>query len=500
MENGVVVLINPVFSQVEQHSNNSNAKFINRLTADYPLAILYLSGYLEGAGFDTVLIDAERIGTAATLSLIDEYSDRAALFGLSVMTPAIPSALEITDYIKSVSPQPVFWGGVHPTLFPRETITDAGIDYIVTGEGEMALSFALDCMQHRDHQLIDSYPNILSHPNQFKGCRNSQANGSRRSVYMEKTEKHSLEAEPVPSFHKLDMERYINVRNSDGRLTRNIEIVSSRGCPYRCSFCLDSILNRGKWRSQSAAKVIDDLSSLINEYRIDHVFFLDEFFFVKRDRALDIVRGMKRFSVSWEANMRADFMGVPSRIPDSYISEMAESGCTMIHIGAESGSQRILNYLQKDIEVEQIVSAVKRCKSRGILCNMSFMIGLPVEERRDMELTIELIDRVKQIEPRTEVIGPQGYRPYPGSKIFDDMIAKTDIAVPSSVRDWQDSMLIQNMKYNNVITGSFDGRTRGYLEDRLGYIVCDGVANDFERIAMYGDRMGRRFQNSSAFQ
>ena len=486
-------------------TSSASLSIINEPTADYPLNLLYLAAYLCSRGHKVRIVDTEKLSKSYSFRQIRSSLTSAAVVGITVTTPALPHALELSDFIKSIAPTlPIVWGGIHPTLYPYETIKDDAIDFVNIGEGEIPLDLLVTCLTQEDWVGIQRIPNLL-----FKGEKIISNHApiynllptEKRSLATPKIGRSALDArcihydfnaELLPAYHLLDLEKYVRVRQADGTVRRTIEILTSRGCPYRCTFCVNSILNPGKWRALPVEKVLRDIRTLVNEYSIEHIFFMDENFFIRLDRVMKIIHGLEEFNITWEANIRADFLR-EGHIPDDLLKIFRQTGCRLLRIGAESGSQKILNILQKGITPMDILNAVRRCSRFGILCNLSFMIAIPGETKQDMKKTVDLIHKIRQVEPRTEIIGPQPFRPYPGSVLYNVLDAQGLVEKPDNPRALCKSSLLLNMLYLNVVTGKFDSATVEYLRD-LGYIVETDPDKLQKEVLRKGDRRGRRFQ------
>lgn len=493
-----VLLVNPKMNVDDEGSSEPK---VNEPTSDYPLNIIYLAGYLESRGHKVRIIDAEKLAKPDSLARIDTCLEDVDLVGITVMTPALPHTIELCDFIKMRNPEmPIVWGGIHPTLFPHQSVKDEVVDFVVVGEGEVPLNLLARSVKLRDWASISEIPNVT-----FKGKAAEPAvvplklgragktlEKARRTAYLETPIKHNLAKEPLPGYHLLDMKRYLHVRQHDGTVRRTLELITSRGCPYRCSFCVDSIVDRGKWRSQPVSKTIEDIRVLVERYSIEHIFFMDENFFVRIDRVIEIIRSLVGLGLTWEGNIRAEVLS--RRLSDEALSLMRDTGCTMLRIGAESGSPRMLRLLQKDNNPEDILKAVRRAHPYGIVCNLSFMIAVPGETKEDMEQTMALIAEIGRIAPETEIIGPQPYRPYPGSILYDQLDAAGLLEKCEGPRDWVDSVILANMRYLNVVSArQFDDDAVDYLRE-LGYIVESDPEILKREIELHGDRVGRRFQ------
>lgn len=212
---------------------------------------------------------------------------------------------------------------------------------------------------------------------------------------------------------------------------------TSRGCPHRCTFCVNAI-TKNYWRGRAPEKVLEDLAVIKTKpyFRGKKVRFWDENFFVDLSRAGDIAEGMikNNFVMPWESTIRADYCRRPE-LTDEFLKKIRESGCYLFSFGAESGSPRILKKINKDIAPEDILNSAKRTLKAGIIPQYSFMCGLPGETVQDMMLTVDLIDGLMKLSPNIQILGPQAFRPYPGSPLYNECIA-SGWRAPTSLNEW----------------------------------------------------------------
>lgn len=204
-----------------------------------------------------------------------------------------------------------------------------------------------------------------------------------------------------------------------------IPSLTSRGCPHLCTFCINAIL-KNRWRMRTAGQVLEDLRVIKNNkyFQDKKLRFWDENFFVNITRAKAIIDGMIEcgLQIPWETTVRADYIR-PGMIDDDFLARLAESGCYLLSFGAESGSPRILKKIAKGVSPEQIVNSAEMCLKHGIVPQYSFMIGLPGEEKSDMMMTLSLIDKLAKLSEKVQILGPQAFRPYPGSTLYEECLA-----------------------------------------------------------------------------
>jgi radical SAM superfamily enzyme YgiQ (UPF0313 family) len=213
--------------------------------------------------------------------------------------------------------------------------------------------------------------------------------------------------------------------------------LTSRGCPHRCSFCINAIL-KNSWRPRSAEQVLEDLKIIKSKNYFDGkpVRFWDENFFVDIGRAKKIINGMieRGLAIPWETTVRANYIK-EGMIDDNFMEKLKKSGCYLLSFGAESGCPRLLKKMKKDINPEDVINSACSALRHGITPQYSFMIGLPGETRSEMMETLNLIDKLVKLSPKIQILGPQAFRPYPGSELYRECIA-SGWQEPQNLNEW----------------------------------------------------------------
>jgi anaerobic magnesium-protoporphyrin IX monomethyl ester cyclase len=201
-----------------------------------------------------------------------------------------------------------------------------------------------------------------------------------------------------PAWHHLDIERYFySGKNfySGLRGEKVIALITSRGCPWRCGYCFNQAVNKRRFRAQSAQRVISEIHDLKERLGITGVLFEDDNFFTDKRRALEIVRSM---SIPWTSTMRVDDLAEGG---EDFVKTLAQSRCIELRFGAESGSQRVLDLLTKDITVDQIRRTAELCGKHGIKAVFMFMYGFPCQttirngHQRQLEMPMVKVDQVQ---------------------------------------------------------------------------------------------------------
>lgn len=394
-----VLLINPEFNIVKDNYDSSVS-----------VGLLSIASYLDGLGAPVRMIDGVR--QKNYLDLIKEAAPDYDLFGLSVMTMQIGNALKISRLIREVNPAAtIVWGGSHPTFFPEQTIKHSLINIVAIGEGEEVML-----------ELAQGKP-----LNDILGIFYKVEAGEIRSTGER------------PLVKPAEMALF-NWQLVPEEILKNLYLVpslTSRGCPHQCAFCINAIL-KNLWRARTVDQVLEDLRIIKNHSYLagKKIRFWDENFFVDINRAQAIIDGMIEHNliVPWETTIRADYIR-DGFVNDELMAKLKKSGCYLLSFGAESGSPRILELIKKGVTPDEIVNSAKLCLKHGIIPQYSFMIGLPGESRADMFLTLKLIDRLAALGDEVQILGPQAFRPYPGSELYRECL-KSGWQEPQSLEEW----------------------------------------------------------------
>jgi len=225
-----------------------------------PMALLYIGTYLTEKGFKVNLIDSQVEDVEQKLK---EVIDDSLLIGFSVMTTHVYHALKLSDMIKSINKDiPIVWGGVHPSLYPVQTISDKAVDYVVMEEGEETLLELINALQKKGD--LSKIKGLV-----YKKDGKPIINQSRNYIDVNKI--------TPPKWDLLDIEKYIYEYNLGGRKGgRTIAIQAGRGCVHRCAFCINTVLGKRRWRPLSAKNVLNEMKLVKEKYNIEHVSFNDD--------------------------------------------------------------------------------------------------------------------------------------------------------------------------------------------------------------------------------
>jgi radical SAM superfamily enzyme YgiQ (UPF0313 family) len=339
-----------------------------------PLNLESIAAYVGQFGIDVKIID-ELAGQNVRKEIM-RY--QPSIVGITGVTPVIPDAYRIADMCRKMGIRTVI-GGVHASVLPYEALKHA--DIVVKGEGEIA-------MRNIIQQDIKS--------------------GIVQGITLENLD-------DIPIFDKSGVEIDFYLRlpetylavTSPGMLTA--ALVTSRGCSHSCIFCHNSWKGL-PYRCNSVERVMNEIRILIRKYHIRAVYFFDDNLFMNRPRLHQLCRELIEFKlrIDWAACSRVDNVDIDT------LRLAQQAGCRQIVFGFESGSQRILDVLNKKTTVEQNSEAIRMCHEVGILATGTFMIGSPTETVEDVYLTQQFIKN-----NRVDSGGVRITTPFPGTPIWD---------------------------------------------------------------------------------
>jgi anaerobic magnesium-protoporphyrin IX monomethyl ester cyclase len=261
-------------------------------------------------------------------------------------------------------------GGPEPGAYTQEYLR-AGADFVVTGEGEMTMEELLQALRCNETDFtkitglswLDENGTLLQ-------------NAPREQIA-------DLDRQPWPAREAIEIERYVETwRTHHG--TGSINFITARGCPFRCNWCSHQVYGQSH-RRRDPVLVVDEVEWLLGRYSPDIVWVSDDVFTINHAWIRSYAAEMKRRSlhIPFECISRAD------RLNAEMLDILAELGCFRIWIGSESGSQRILDAMDRGVKVEQVQEAIRMSRERGIQSGMFLMWGYEGEEMEDIEATVQ---------------------------------------------------------------------------------------------------------------
>jgi anaerobic magnesium-protoporphyrin IX monomethyl ester cyclase len=409
-----------------------------------PLGILYLSSHLRAKGFEAEIFDSTFESPDELFRILRQGPPGVLGIYVNLMTRA--NALAILAAARDAGWRVVL-GGPEPANYAEEYLA-AGADVIVAGEAEHALErlMATDFMP-------DAWPRIAGII--FRGVDGDVVRTGAAHLIPD------LDAQPWPDRERIDIPRYLKTwREHHGK--SSISVITARGCPYKCNWCSHSVYGHTH-RRRSPGAVAEEVEFLTGRYEPDMLWIADDVFTIHHGWVFDYARELKRrgIRIPFECITRAD------RLSERIAATLAEIGCVRVWIGSESGSQRILDAMQRGVTADQVRQAVALCKKSGIETGMFLMWGYDGEEIGDIEATI---DHVRECRP--DVFFTTVSYPIKGTPYFDKVASRL-----VSIKPWA-----QSSDREFQIKGRHSRRFYQYADELLrGEMAADGGAIEAAR-------------------
>ena len=363
-----------------------------------PFGIMYVADALMQQGYSVELWHETEYGLDQFVEQVEKV--RPLWVGFSTITgPQLAPTIEATKRVHALG-IPTVWGGVHATIMPADVLKEEYIDFVVVNEGEVtAQEFSYQLQNGQDWGKV-------------MGLAWSDKNG-RPVVNMERPFIQDLD-DFYPRWELLpDVSAYLL---QSGPYDRAIPVYISRGCPFRCGFCYNEVVMKRTWRQHSDEFIIDQIEWLKQEHSINAVDYADDYLF---GRPRPMKRLVEKVKMPWSGQVRVQLL------KPEFVQWLNDTGCQWVNIGAESGSQKVLDSINKDQQAEMIEWGVRNLAEYAphIEANLSFIFGLPEEDQPERQITIELIDRLCQINPKARS-SIAIYMPYPGTPLWPDALAR----------------------------------------------------------------------------
>ena len=361
------------------------------------LGIGYIGAALEQAGLPVELAD-ERILDDAGMKAAIQRND---IIGLGALTPNIRRAIAWAKYAKEQGKITVM-GGPHASVDQGIFLDSGHFDYVIKGECEETMPEFVRALEAGDEASLEQVPGLAA-------MRDGELWIDNPAPPLIK----KLDELPMPARHLLPMDRYFELNPE-----RLVYIFTTRGCPFKCIFCQKELTGRG-FRVRSTELIVDELEHIVKTYNPGVVLFVDEILTLRKKRIHEmcdeiIRRGIK---FEWIANTRADCVDYP------LLKHMHRAGCRRIYYGWESGSQRMLDVLKKDLTPEEIVEAAKMTRRAGIWAKVYLIVGSPGETKEDIEETEKVLRLAGPDLVRVSV-----FNPLIGTESWDGYLANIDVS------------------------------------------------------------------------
>jgi len=403
-----VLLINP---PAEHTLVGNNPRFLDEERGhNPPLGLLYLAAMLEERSEHRVCVVDAQAEELSYDTLAEHVAGEAPdLVGITAMTFTLLDVIRTVEVVRRAAPHArVVLGGPHVHLYPRETVALPGVDFAIVGEGEFAIVALADRLN--EPERWSEVPGLVYRADAQRApadCLPKSQVASRKSQIAVNEQAgliDDLDALPFPARDLVPFRRYSSVLAKRQPITT---MFTSRGCPYRCTFCDRPHLGK-KFRAHSPKYVVDEMQSCV-EMGIHEFLVYDDTFTIRRQRVLDICAELQRrgLDVGWDIRARVD------TVDEEMLKALRAAGCERIHYGVEAGDDHFMQVLNKGITVEDARRAFRITKQAGISTLAYFMIGIPGQTEADVRKTFRL---ARQLDP--DVVHITILTPFPGTEIY----------------------------------------------------------------------------------
>jgi radical SAM superfamily enzyme YgiQ (UPF0313 family) len=377
-----------------------------------PLGILYLCSHLRQKGFDVDVFDTTFSSREALFQYLRSETPSALGVYANLMTRR--NVVEIVKVAKEAGWKTIV-GGPEPGAYAFEYL-QAGADYVVFGEGEVTMEELLEAFRSSG----------IASCSRISGIAYLDSDGNMLQT-SPRVQISNLDNQPWPARQAININRYIQIwRDAHGK--GSVNFITARGCPYKCRWCSHQVFGQTH-RRRNPLLVVDEVEWLLNSYAPDMVWVSDDVFTINHTWVREYAREMRRrgLRIPFECISRAD------RLNSEMLDLLADLGCFRVWIGSESGSQRILDSMDRGVTIEQVQQAVAMSRERGIESGMFLMWGYEGEDLEDIEATIRHVSTSKPDIFFTTVSYPIKGTPY--YKSISDRLVQLEPWATSSDRN-----------------------------------------------------------------
>lgn len=421
----MIVLIYPK----DPNNTKSSSSFVQASLDMPPLGLLYLGTVIKNYGEPVKVFDFNCLkSNDMEDEMIQEIIQlNPTIVGFSVATTSYPYTCKLAQKMKNVLGKAVFiWGGHHVSFLSEEPLKQGIADIVIRGEGEEVILKLIRIIK----EYGVKYKQFLNDVEGISYIYHDQMYHNKPDYLVIK----DLESIPIPDRTLLDLRKYRNAST----------IIASRGCVGRCKFCASASM--GLPREREISSIIYEMDILVKQYGYRHINFVDNVFAYNKKRTKELLEAIcrKQLPVTFSAEVNINFMD------EEVIGLFKEAGLKFVQFGIESGSNRILESINKTISIEKSHSIVKRCLEAGIHVVCSMLIGLP----EDTEETIaETVAMAKQFKKEGAQIVLSCMIPYPGSEVFEKA---TELGL--KIENWDYAQW--NMTNHSVISTKYLSRKK----------------------------------------
>ncbi len=392
-----------------------------------PLSLLYASSEVVKKGYDVRILDTRIISGDWLPDLTRLLDDQTLCVGISVMsgTP-IRHAVEIGRAVKRLAPDvPVVWGGPHAIFYPDTILRDEwSADYVLSGYASKSF---LDLCDALSAGQLPALVNGLSW--REKGTIHINPDLQKKFEFIDWRDIPYHLISDFSSYGQLDQDKRI------------FSMFSAMGCPYQCSFCSSPAQYAGiegkKWVPLDHEAIVDHVQHVVEKYDANYIYFIDDDSFPNLKHVEGIIDGIRARNLPVRLGFRGARINEIKKMSHEFLDKLADAGTDIMHIGAESGSDRILELIKKNCTAADIVECnQKLAKHPTITAAYNFIMGLPTETLSDLKKTRDLMLRLVDDHPNCLVFPPNKFRPLPGTELYKVAQEQWGYTMPNTLEAW----------------------------------------------------------------
>lgn len=457
-----VLLISPPHGMIV-----TSKKAVTPPTSNPPLGLAYLAAVLEKNHIRVDIIDSDALGYGLEDILKKVAEFNPDVVGITGVTPTISTSLLIGKHIKQEYPSiKIVIGGVHAFFKWNEVIKNDFVDFVTVGEAEYSFLKLVKAIESK--QPVSQIKGIVFRQNNktvFTGPPDRLTN---------------LDELPFPSRHLLPNDKYVALASVKLGGKPYASFMTSRGCPFNCSYCAAATLWNRQITYHSAEYVLKEIEHTINTIGAKYIHFVDDTFIIDKERVNKICDGIieKGWNLKWSAKIRV------KPLDEDLLRKMKAAGCKGLYLGIEFGSQRMLNYVSKGITLEDVREAVNLVnKVGGFNLQGYFMLGYPTETKEEILKTIEFAKSLDLYSASFSIT-----MPYPGTPLYHHC-KKNHLLLSEHWEDYSAQMgkiLIKNENLSNKELKELFGKAYKEFYLRPSYILkALSSIRSFEEIKYY---------------
>lgn len=380
-------------------------KKIKEAVSSPNLGLLSIASVLIMHGYQVKVIDffVEELSGADFIHALEKFNP--SVIGFSVYTRTAPFLKKIVKILKDTGYQGVLTaGGPHASFCQKELIEEYGIDYVISGEGEFTFLKLMEHLRYKEYPI-----------EKIKGLSYRTNVGIKINTKNDYIE--HLDALPLQPAGLIDYNRY----------SAPFTLTTSRGCPGNCIYCASRTMAGRKYRMRSPENIICEVEYLFRKLNRKKILILDDTFTADSSRFFSFADLIKKHRIDFEYRIesRGDVLS------EEVLQELKESNCKVVHVGIESGSQRVIDKIAKNINLEKTTYLVKKGREIGIHMVASFIIGHYCDTLDTIMETLSLMEELNQIGIEVSVAS---CTPFPGTPLYEN---RDKLGIKIHAKSWQ---------------------------------------------------------------